>query len=165
MSTRFTPEPLEVRIHRLMTARGLTFAAAESCTGGLIMHRLTNVPGSSAYIIGGIVAYANEAKIKLLKVRIDTLEQYGAVSEQVAREMAQGACLALGTDVALSVTGIAGPGGGTAAKPVGLTYIGLRAPGRDQVVRHLFAGDRDGNKLASAEAALQLLFDYLVATG
>ena len=164
MSVQHAPEPLEVRIYRLMTARGLTFAAAESCTGGLITHRLTNVPGSSAYVLGGIVAYANEAKTKLLNVQVETLKRYGAVSEQVAREMAQGACLALGTDVALSVTGIAGPGGGTAAKPVGLTYIGLCAPGRDQVVRHLFTGDRDRNKLAAADAALQLLYDYLAAT-
>jgi PncC family amidohydrolase len=164
MNERQAPEPLEVRIYRLMTAKGLTFAAAESCTGGLITHRLTNVPGSSAYVIGGIVAYANEAKVKLLDVQVETLKQYGAVSEQVARQMARGTCLALGTDVALSVTGIAGPGGGTEAKPVGLTYIGLRAPGIDQVIRHVFTGDREANKTASAEAALQLLYDYLAAT-
>jgi PncC family amidohydrolase len=158
-------KPLEARIYRLMVAKGFTFAAAESCTGGLITHRLTNIPGSSAYVVGGVVAYANEAKVKLLGVQAETLRQFGAVSEPVAREMARGACLAFGADVALSVTGIAGPGGGTEAKPVGLTYIGLRAPGLDQVVRHVFTGDRDANKTAAAEAALQLLYDYLAGVG
>src|SRR5262245_47051728 len=112
-------QPLEVLVGELLKIRHLTISAAESCTGGLILHRLTNVAGSSSYVMGGVVSYSNEAKMKLLGVKPDILNQYGAVSEQVAVQMAQGARHALGTDIALSVTGIAGPSGGTETKPVG----------------------------------------------
>ncbi len=156
---------LEYRIYAAMTAQKLTFAAAESCTGGLILHRLTNVPGSSDYVMGGIVVYSNEAKMKFVNVQAESLKQYGAVSEQVAREMARGARAAFGVDVAVSVTGIAGPGGATETKPVGLTYIGLSAPHADQVVRYIFTGDREANKQAASEAALQLVYDYLNQAG
>jgi len=161
MDSQDNPAPLEVQVGQQLTARGLTFAAAESCTGGLIMHRMTNVPGSSAYVLGGIVAYADAAKIKLLGVAPSTLATVGAVSEQSAREMVLGVCQALGADVGVSVTGIAGPGGGTPAKPVGLTFIGVATPEGVQVARYVWSGDRDQNKSSSAEAALRLLLDAL----
>ncbi len=151
----------EARVGQILTARGMTVTAAESCTGGLILHRLTNISGSSAYVLGGFVTYSNESKVKLLGVKQETLDRYGAVSEETAREMALGARRALGADVALSVTGIAGPTGGTPAKPVGLTYIGLSAGDVDRVTRYVWTGDRETNKALSAEAALQLLYEYL----
>ena len=156
-------ELLEVRVGRLLTARGWTISAAESCTGGLIMSRLTDISGSSAYVLGGAVTYSNEAKMALVKVKAETLAQWGAVSEQTAAEMAAGARQLFGTQVALSVTGIAGPGGGTATKPVGLTYIGLSAEGlaESRVIRRVWEGDRVENKRSSADAALGLLIDYL----
>jgi nicotinamide-nucleotide amidase len=157
-------QSLEARVGRLLTDHGLTVVTAESCTGGLILHRLTNVPGSSGYVLGGFVTYSNESKVKFAGVKQETLDQHGAVSEQTASEMAHGARGAFDSDVALSVTGIAGPGGGTDTKPVGLTYIGLSAPGSDRVVRFVWTGDRESNKSASADAALQLLYDYLTAS-
>jgi nicotinamide-nucleotide amidase len=152
---------LEVLVGELLKARNLTISAAESCTGGLIMHRLTNVAGSSAYVMGGVVSYSNDAKMKFLGVQTETLNQYGAVSEQVAVQMAQGARRAFGTDIALSVTGIAGPGGGTEDKPVGLTYIALDMAERTETRRFVWSGDREQNKAHSAEAALQLLYTVL----
>lgn len=154
-------EALEVRVGRVLRERGLTVATAESCTGGLIGHRITEVPGSSDYYVGSIVAYSNEIKMAMLDVSRDTLVQHGAVSRAVAREMARGARAALAVDLALSVTGIAGPSGGTAEKPVGLTYVGLAAPDGEWVERHIWAADRHGNKRLSAEAALDLLQRYL----
>ena len=138
--------------------RGSSVSAAESCTGGLILSTLTDCAGSSAYVEGGLVSYSNEAKMRMLRVREETLIEYGAVSEATAAEMALGARALFDTDYALSVTGIAGPGGGTAEKPVGLTFIGLA--GRDgllRVERHVWNGDRVENKVASVEAALRLL--------
>lgn len=158
-------EPLEVVVGKLMRERKLTLAVAESCTGGLIMHRLTNVAGSSAFLLGGIVAYAYEAKVKLLGVKQDELLRHGAVSEIVASQMARGVRDALAADISLSVTGIAGPGGGTPEKPVGLTYLALNAGTFERVVRRVWDQDREGNKQCSAEAALGLLFDYLTDTG
>jgi PncC family amidohydrolase len=154
-------ERLEARVGAALRARGWKVGAAESCTGGLIMHRLTNIPGSSEYVVGGIVSYSNEVKQSLLGVRAETLMAYGAVSEETAREMAQGALTRLNTDIAVSVTGIAGPGGGTPQKPVGLTYLGLAT--RDQAVvrRHVWSGDREAIKAASAEAALSLILEIL----
>ena len=156
-------ELLEVRVGKLLIARGWTISAAESCTGGLIMSRLTDISGSSAYVLGGAVTYSNEAKMQIVKVKAETLAQYGAVSEQTAAEMAVGARQLFGTHVALSVTGIAGPGGGTPTKPVGLTYIGLSAEGlpESRVIRRVWEGDRVENKRSSADAALGLLIDYL----
>lgn len=153
-------KPLEQQVGELLLRQGWTICAAESCTGGLVMHLLTNVPGSSAYVLGGIVAYSNAAKQSLLHVRQGTLIAHGAVSEQTAAEMASGAQALLGSDVAVSITGIAGPGGGTAEKPVGLTYIGLAGPdGLLTVNRHIWDGDRLAVKTASASAALQLVLD------
>jgi len=144
-----------------LRSQGLTLSLAESCTGGLLGHLLTNVPGSSDYFIGGVVAYSYDAKERVLGVRHDTIYDHGAVSEQTALEMAQGARWLLGTDLALSVTGIAGPGGGMPDKPVGLVYIALSA--RDEEVCHRFVweDDREGNKVRSAQAALEMLVAYL----
>lgn len=153
-------EPIEARIGHALRAKGWTICTAESCTGGLIAHRLTNIPGSSEYVLGGVVAYANRIKQALLHVRQGTLIAYGAVSEQTASEMAVGARELFGADVAVSVTGIAGPGGGSAEKPVGLTYIGVATPDGGVVVqRHVWEGDRETIKNASAEAALRLVLE------
>jgi PncC family amidohydrolase len=152
---------LEVLVGRLLTQRGLTLAAAESCTGGLVGHRITNVPGSSAYYQGSITAYSYDVKEQLLRVRHDTLYTHGAVSEQTAREMAQGVRRALRADIGVSVTGIAGPGGGMPEKPVGLVYVALAAEDDEWVERHVWNGDRWENKARSAEAVLDLLRRYL----
>ncbi len=156
-------ETLEVRAGQLLRARGMTLALAESCTGGLIAHRLTNVAGSSAYLLGGVVSYSNGAKERLLGVQPATLASYGAVSEQTALEMARGARKLFGSHIALSVTGVAGPGGGTAAKPVGLTYVGMVAPAFEKVQRFVWDRDRAGNKSESADAALRMLVEWLEA--
>jgi len=149
-------QSLEARVGALLRARGWTVCAAESCTGGLIMHRLTNIAGSSAYVLGGVVSYSNEAKQKLIGVQEATLKAFGAVSEQTAAEMVLGVRALFDADIAVSVTGIAGPGGGTPDKPVGLTFIGL--VWRDQppqVRQHVWRGDREAIKTASANAALE----------
>jgi PncC family amidohydrolase len=140
-----------------LAARGWTFCAAESCTGGLLTSTLTDVAGSSAYVLGGIVSYANSAKQHLLGVQEQTLIDHGAVSEPTAHEMAVGARERFGADVAISVTGIAGPGGGTADKPVGLVYIGIATPDGVQVTRHVWPHDRAGNKAATVDAALRMV--------
>ncbi len=154
-------EALEVTVGRLLRQRRLTLATAESCTGGLIGHRLTDVPGSSDYFRGGIIAYSNEVKERLLGAKLETLQTHGAVSAETAIEMARGARRVLGTDIAVSATGIAGPGGGTADKPIGLTYIAVASAKGERVERFLWDKDRAGNKWASTEAALQMLWDYL----
>jgi PncC family amidohydrolase len=156
-------EPLEKAVGRLLTEQKLTLALAESCTGGLIAHRLTNVPGSSAYFIGGMVSYANEAKERMLGVSHQTLQEHGAVSEETAREMSREVRRLLQTDVALAVTGIAGPSGGTPEKPVGLTYIALTAEDFERCEKYLWKGDRRANKEQSAKAALRMLRQYLEA--
>ena len=155
------PMRLEETLGPLLIARRLTLAVAESCTGGLIGHRLTNVPGSSEYFLGGLIAYSYLAKEKLLGVQHDTLETFGAVSEQTVREMARGARRVLGADLGVAVTGIAGPGGATPDKPVGLTWIALSAPDFERAERRVWTGNREANKQASAEAALRLVLDYL----
>ena len=151
----------EIRAGELLKSAGKTVVTAESCTGGLIAHRLTNVSGSSAYLLGGIVAYSNEAKMNLLRVQESTLIAVGAVSEEVAGEMAVGARNLFHADYALSVTGIAGPDGGTAEKPVGLTYVGLATPQDVRVQRFVWDGDREANKDLSADAALKMLIEHL----
>lgn len=157
MSTK----PLEVLAGELLRQRGLRLAVAESCTGGLVGHRLTNVAGSSTYYMGSVTAYAYEAKVRLLGVPWETLEKYGAVSSETAIEMARGVRTALAADIGLSVTGIAGPGGGTPEKPVGLTWIGLSSPSDEFARQFIWHGDRIENKEQSAGAVLQLLVDYL----
>ena len=154
---------LEEIVGCLLTEQGLTVAVAESCTGGLIAHRLTNVPGSSAYFVGGVVAYSNQAKERILGVSGETLSAYGAVSEECAREMARGARRIFSTDVAISATGIAGPTGGTPEKPVGLVYVAMAAPELERCERHLWRGDRLENKQRTSKAALEMLRRYLEA--
>jgi PncC family amidohydrolase len=155
-------ESLEFQIGNLLRARGMKLAAAESCTGGLVADRLTDVPGSSDYFLGGIVAYAYEAKVAVLGVSWDTLRAHGAVSRETVLEMARGARTALGADVAISVSGIAGPGGGLPNKPVGTTWLGLSTPTEERAYLLRFEGDRRENKVEAAEAALRVLLDYLL---
>jgi len=151
----------EILIGQLLREKGLKLAAAESCTGGLIADRITNVPGSSEYFRGGIVAYAYEAKVALLNVSWDTLRTYGAVSKETVVEMARGVRIAFGADLAVSVSGIAGPGGGLPDKPVGTTWIGLSTTEGDWARKFVWHGDRLENKALSADAALQFVCDYL----
>ena len=143
-----------------MAERGLTLAVAESSTGGLLGHLITEVPGSSAVFLGGVIAYHNRLK-EQLGVSRETLEREGAVSGAAAGAMAEGARRRTGADIGLAVTGIAGPGGGTETKPVGLTYVALDADGTALNERHVFQGDRSANKAAAAQAALALLLRYL----
>lgn len=154
---------LENLVGELLRQRGLRLAVAESCTGGLIGHRLTNVPGSSTYYLGSITAYAYEAKVRLLGVKWETLEKYGAVSAETVIEMARGVRQVLAADIGLAVSGIAGPGGGTPEKPVGLVWIGLSSPKTEFARRFLWKGDRLQNKALSAQQALQILVEYLEA--
>lgn len=154
-------ETLEIRIGSALRAHGLRLAAAESCTGGLVGHRITNVPGSSTYYVGSVTAYAYEAKVRLLGVKWDTLETYGAVSEQVAEEMATGVRKALGADIGLAISGIAGPGGGTKEKPVGMVCFGLSHPDGVWTSTQYFDGDRLAVKEQSADFILHSLLAYL----
>lgn len=146
---------------RKLRQSGKTLAVAESCSGGLIGHLITEVPGSSDYFIGGVISYSNQVKADQLGVEQAILEQHGAVSVQTAEAMAAGIRRLLGTDFGLSVTGIAGPSGGTDQKPVGLTWIGLSAEDGRVAERYLFEGDRSQVKQQAAEAALKLLLTYL----
>jgi nicotinamide-nucleotide amidase len=150
-------EDLEGVIIMLLTGRKETLAVAESCTGGCIAHRLTNVPGASAVFLAGLVTYSNAAKQRFLGVPAQTLEQHGAVSEPVARLMAEGARRETGADYALSVTGIAGPSGATPGKPVGTVFIGLAGPFETVVERNLNPFDRETFKQVTAQQALDLL--------
>ena len=152
---------LETQIGTFLRARGLKLVTAESCTGGLIASRLTDVPGSSDYFLGGIVAYAYEAKVALLNVSWETLKAYGAVSRETVLEMARGARKALSADLAISVSGIAGPGGGLPNKPVGTTWFGLAAADGEWAYLHQFKGDRLQNKSSAVNTALQVLMEYL----
>jgi PncC family amidohydrolase len=154
-------DSLEYQIGRLLRERGLKLSLAESCTGGLLGDRITNLPGSSEYFWGSLVTYAYEAKVALLNVSWDTLNSRGAVSRETVLEMARGARAALSTDIAVSVSGIAGPGGGTDEKPVGTTWICLVAADGEWTRLFQFEGDRLQNKASAADAALRLLLDYL----
>ncbi|HIA28901.1 MAG TPA: competence/damage-inducible protein A [Candidatus Marinimicrobia bacterium] len=150
-------ETLEDAVGRLLIERGLTLATAESCTGGLLGNRITNVAGSSEYYLGGIVSYSDAAKMNLLGVSQETLKEFGAVSEETAQEMAAGARRVLQSDVGVSITGIAGPTGGTEDKPVGLVYIAVDVAGDVAVRKFVFSEDRRYNKELSAQAALNLV--------
>ena len=152
---------LEQTLGPLLRLRGLKLATAESCTGGLVADQITDVPGSSDYFIGGVVAYAYEAKVALLHVSWDTLRLHGAVSRETVIEMARGVRTALGADIGVSVSGIAGPGGGMPEKPVGTTWIGLSARDGDWARKFVWDGDRRANKESSAQAALQIVQEYL----
>jgi PncC family amidohydrolase len=151
----------EMRISIMLNKKRLTLATAESCTGGLVASRITDVSGSSAYFLGGIVAYSYEAKASLLGVSWDTLNTKGAVSRETVIEMAQGARRVFTADIAVSVSGIAGPGGGTPDKPVGTVWVGLATPSGEEARHFVWEGDRILNKQLSSEAALQFILDYL----
>ncbi|MFC1934537.1 CinA family protein [Chloroflexota bacterium] len=153
---------VEQDVGGLLHQKGLTLGVVESATGGLISHLITNVSGSSDYFKGSVTAYSNELKIKVVGVKENTIKKYGAVSSQVAEEMAQGGRKALATDICLADTGIAGPGGATAGKPVGLFYIGLSHGVRTYSQKHDFQGNREQNKHHAAEAALGWLKEYLM---
>jgi len=153
---------LEQEISRLLRQRGMTLGVVESATGGLISHLITNVPGSSEYYLGSITAYSNQVKVSVVGVKEETIRRYGAVSPQVAEEMAAGGLRVLGVDICLADTGIAGPEGGTGEKPVGLFYIGLSHRAVNYSRQYNFPGDRQQNKLDAAGAALSWLKEYLL---
>jgi PncC family amidohydrolase len=154
-------EPLEVLIGRLLVQHGLTLAIAESCTGGLVSHRITNVSGSSTYFLGGVISYANEAKVHLLGVSPETLEKFGAVSSETVLAMARGVRGALSADIGISTSGIAGPTGGTPDKPVGTVWIGFSTATGEEARHFLFEGNRLTVKEQAAQAALHILLDHL----
>lgn len=147
---------IEEQVVELLLQKGYTITCAESCTGGLLCGCLVNVSGASEVLRSSVITYAEQAKVRFLGVKQETLEQFGVVSEQVAEEMAQGALRLAEADVALSVTGIAGPGGGTDEKPVGLVYIGCNVKGHTTVKRYLFSGNRLQIRESSVRAALEL---------
>ena len=153
---------LEQEVGDLIREKGLTLGVVESATGGLISHLITNVPGSSDYYKGSVTAYSNEVKINVVGVKEGAIRQHGAVSSQVAEEMAQGGRKILGVDICLADTGIAGPGGDTPGKPVGLFYLGLSHQGGAYSQKHIFSGSREQNKRDAAEAALSWLKEYLI---
>lgn len=150
---------LAERLQAAYLRDGRTLGSAESCTGGLVAHAITEVPGSSRYFRGGFVTYADDVKRDQLGVPDEVLAAHGAVSAQVARAMAEGARTGLGTDVGVAITGIAGPDGGSAEKPVGLTYVAVADGDGVDVRRHHWAGDRSSNKRDSAMAAIRLLLE------
>ena len=156
------PNLLENEVGKLLHERGLKLVLAESCTGGLLGSRITDVPGSSEYFLGGVVAYAYEAKVDLLGVSWDTLNTKGAVSRETVLEMARGIRNLMKAHIAISVSGIAGPGGGTPEKPVGTTWIGLVAEDGEWAKIFYFSGDRKENKISAVDSALRLLLDYLL---
>jgi PncC family amidohydrolase len=154
-------KPLEVTVGELLLQHRLWLAAAESCTGGLISHLITNIAGSSNYYLGGVTAYANEAKVRLLGVSQATLDRYGAVSEETVLEMARGIRKAIGADIGVSVSGIAGPTGGTPDKPVGTVWIGLSSAPHEYARHFMWTGDRLAVKEQSAKAALKMVVEHL----
>jgi len=156
-------ESLEVVVGALLRERGLGVSTAESCTGGLVAHRLTNIPGSSRYVDRGVVVYSNEAKTDLLGVPAELIRTHGAVSAPVAEAMARGVCRIGGTACGVAVTGIAGPDGGSPEKPVGTVFIGVASPAGVEVRRFHFAGGREAVKGQSAQAALDMLRRALLA--
>jgi nicotinamide-nucleotide amidase len=154
---------LEKEVVDLFEKKGLTLGIVESATGGLISHLITNVPGSSDFYQGSVTSYSNEIKIKIIGVKAETLKKYGSVSPQVAEEMALGGRKVLAVDICLADTGIAGPGGATPGKSVGLFYIGLAHKGGAFSRKHEFHGDREQNKRLAAEVALTWLKEYLTS--
>jgi len=158
-----TDTPLEEVVAGLLRQRGATLAVAESCTGGLLAHRLTNVPGSSQYMDRGLVVYSNRAKEELLGVPAALLQQQGAVSEPVARHMAEAVRQRAGTSFGLAITGIAGPAGGSPEKPVGTVFIGIAGPAQTIVSHHRLHGSRQQIRLMGAHAALNLLRQAVLA--
>ena len=156
---------LEYKVAEMLCESNLTISTAESCTGGMIAAKLISYPGVSKVFLEGAVTYSNEAKIKRLGVKKETLDRYGAVSEETAKEMAEGICRESGSDVSIVTTGIAGPGGGSVEKPVGLVYIGLCFKGETIVERHIFQGDRDKVRERATMNALNLLRLKIIEKG
>jgi PncC family amidohydrolase len=156
---------LAERLQGICLGRGLTVAVAESCTGGLVATTITEVPGSSGYFRGGVVSYADSAKVALLGVPETMLAAHGAVSAQVAVALASGAQARFHAAIAASITGVAGPDGGSDEKPVGLTYVGLASGAGVEVRRLQLSGDRAGNREAAARAALEWLVETAEAGG
>lgn len=154
---------LEQDIGSLLRQKGLTLGVVESASGGLLSHRITGVPGSSEYYKGSITAYSNETKIRVVGVKEDTINTYGAVSHQAADEMARMGKRVLDVDICLADTGIAGPTGGAPGKPVGLFYIGLSYEFGTHSREYHFSGDREQNKNSAAEAVLEWLKEYLTS--
>jgi PncC family amidohydrolase len=152
---------LETKIGKILQERSLTLGLAESCTGGLVASRITDVPGSSAYFMAGLVTYSNEAKTKFLSVPDKIITRHGAVSNIVAERMAKGVRAAAGVDIGLSITGIAGPDGGSPGKPVGTVFIALATKKQAFVKKCLFRGNRREVRRHSSEEALTMLLDYL----
>lgn len=153
----------EEAVGRLLKKSGCALSVAESCTGGLLSHKITNIPGSSDYFMGGIVAYSNDLKKKILKVPGGTLRKFGAVSKETAIAMARGAQENMGSDIAAAITGIAGPTGGSKAKPVGTVFIAIADKKSAGCRRFLFRGKRHAVKLAASNNALKMLIEFLVA--
>ena len=156
-------DSIEQDVGNLLCQKGLTLGVVESATGGLISHLITSVPGSSDYYKGSVTAYSNEVKVEVVGVKEETINEYGAVSPQVAEAMAQGGRKILAVDICLADTGIAGPSGATPGKPVGLFYIGLSHQAGTYSQKHNFERDREKNKLDAAQAALGWLKEYLVS--
>ncbi len=152
---------LERYLSEYLLEKNLTIATAESCTGGLIAHRITNVAGSSKYFLGSVIAYANDVKIKSLNVTLKTIEDHGAVSAECVAEMARGVCKIIQTDIGLSVSGIAGPGGGTPEKPVGLVFFGLHTPHGTWTSKQNFEGSREEIKEIASGFGLKYINSYL----
>lgn len=159
----YDEEVLEDVVGKLLLETGLSIAVAESCTGGLIAARLTDIPGSSGYLKGGVVAYSNEMKNKILGVPSDTIDRYGAVSKQTAVAMAEGVRVLAGSNLGLAVTGIAGPGGGSPAKPRGLVYISLAADDGTCCREYRFPGERPAVRQGTVNAGLNMVRHYLLA--
>lgn len=154
--------PLEEEVGELFRKRQFTLGVAESCTGGLICHRLTNVPGSSDYFERGVVVYSNRAKVELLDVPSALIEARGAVSQEVAEAMARGIRTLARSDLGVAVTGVAGPGGGSPTKPVGTVFMAVAWPAGTRCEAYRFSGDRQAVKAQAAEAALVLLRRHLL---
>ncbi len=155
-------EELEGVVGEMLRDRGLTLAVAESCTGGLLGYRITKIPGSSDYFLGGVISYANEVKRDILGVNGEDLRRYGAVSEEVARQMAEGVRKLIRADLGVGITGIAGPTGGTSEKPVGLVYIALATPEETICQRNVFPGDREIVRWRSSQTALDMVRRWLI---
>lgn len=151
---------IEAEVGILLRAENLTLAVAESCTGGLLGHTITQVGGSSDYFLGGVVAYNNSSKVNVLGVRNEILRRHGATSKETAAAMAEGVKRIFNADIGLSATGIAGPSGGSANKPVGLVYVGLATGGKTIVARHVFKGTRSTIKAQAVKTALAMLYRY-----
>jgi nicotinamide-nucleotide amidase len=154
---------MEEVVARLLAEENVTVAVAESCTGGLISRRIARIPGISEFYLGGVVSYANDAKVKLLGVKSKTLERFGAVSEETAVEMARGIRQRLGAGIALSVTGIAGPSGGSASKPIGTVWMSIARPAAAEARLFQFHGDRERIILGASQAGLNWLRTSLMS--